>query len=282
MTAITQGFYYDGVNLMTYAYNIRALGVPERVPARRGDNLIIPGKSGRLYVPKKLDQNSIQLAMFVKDTSPDGTTRSPAQLLANLDALKQLFAKPGQRILQYNNGVETRSALVEVVNTVEFQPIAPSTYALVVEFVMAEPYWFKQGGATLGAFQLGQAAIGDLGVNHVETGINTSPYQFMLNNPGTATNEKALISIGGQITNPKVSLGDYWVQYNGTVASGSTLNLDCETWTATLDGEDVTPDISHGGDVVWLPILPGDNAVALSGSAVNDASISISFTIYYI
>lgn len=281
MTTISESFNYAGTSLNTYAYNVQFLGAMERLPERRGENLVIPGKSGRLYVPKKFDQNIFALSMFIRDAPVGGGSGSQAQLLSNLDALKKLFAKQGQQTLQYTNASETRSATVEIVSAIEFRRTSPGGYMLLVEFVMAQPYWFVQSGGELGTMVLATDSIGDEGISVEETGIGASPHNFTVNNTGTAPNEKATIAVGGQITNPTLTIGDTWVKYTGTVGAGETLTIHCEDFTADVDGSDVTPDISHGGDVVWVVIPTGSNTATLSGSSLSSASVTVSFTKYY-
>jgi len=269
MTTINLGWEYDGVDLSTYAYDVRALGAPEQVPARRGDNVVIPGATGRLYVDKRLDQRTLALAMYIDARHPTSgsSTRTAAQLKANLDALKGLFARDGQHTLRCAlPGLETRDATAEVVNVVEFQPTGPYSYALMVEFVLTDPWWYSQSTTTVGP-----------------TTIIQSPQNIAVTNDGTYKAEKVTVTVAGPITDPKFAVGSIWVLYTGTVATDETLVIDCGDWTAELDGGDVSGNISHEGDLRWLVFAVGVNTLIVTSSGFAGATtVTVEFTAAFV
>jgi hypothetical protein len=251
---MTQDWEFRSTNLTTYAYNVQYLGAGFDVPGRRGENLVIPGKTGRyLTTSKPLDERRVSLSMWVKDVDPaTGGSASEAQLLANLDALRGLFATGGTGLLKHTMGTVIRQAPAEVVSAVTFEPFGTAPYyRFVVEFVMADPLWRAQSATTAGP-----------------TGITTSPQNLTLANNGTYRNEQGTIQVTGQIVDPKFTIDADWVQYTGTVAAGGTLTIDCANWVATNGTVDVSGDISHEGDLVWLPI-PTGTAVTLTVTGSN-------------
>jgi len=269
MTTINLGWEYDGVDLSTYAYDVRALGAPEQVPARRGDNVAIPGATGRLYVDKRLDQRTLTLSMFVdaKHPTSGSNTRTAEQLQTNLDLLKGVFARDGQHVLRCTlPGAVARDATAEVVNVVEFQPTGPYSYALMVEFVLADPWWYAQSVTTVGP-----------------TTIIQSPQNIAVTNDGTYKAEKATVTVAGPITDPKFAVGSIWVLYTGTVATGETLVIDCGDWTAELDGGDVSGNISHEGDLRWLVFAVGVNTLIVTSSGFAGATtVTVEFTAAFV
>lgn len=264
---MTQAWEYDGVDLTTLAYNVRLLGAPLDVPDRRGDNVIVGGRSGRLYVPKLFDQRTVTLAMFVRDTHPtSGGGGSEAQLLANLDALRGLFARDGQHVLKHTMGGVTRVATAEVASAIEFQPRGPNLYAFVVEFVLADPLWYAQSATTIGP-----------------TAIIQSPQNIAVNNGGTYKAEKPRLTVTGPITNPKFTIGSVWVMYTGVVQDGSTLVIDCGAWTATVDGTNVADDITHDGALRWLEVPVGVSTLTVESSGYGAATaVTLEFTAAFI
>lgn len=98
-------------------------------------------------------------------------------------------------------------------------------------------------------------------------GNKTDPYiysstQNSLTGSGTAVNagNKATpftLTITGAVTNPSVTVGGYTMTYTGTINAGSSLVIDTEKLTATLDGVNalanyngVFPKLAVGNNVV--------------------------------
>ena len=272
---MAQDWEWAGVNLTTYAYNVRYLGAGESVPPRRGENLAIPGKTGRhLSTLKPLDERIVTLAMWVKDvessTGAFGTAREET-LQTNLDTLKRAFARDGTALLKHSMAGTTRQAPAEILSSVQFEPFGTAPYyQFVVEWVMHYPFWRAETARTTGP-----------------TNLTTSPQNVTLVNNGTYRNEQGTISVTGQIVDPKLTIGDDWVQYTGTVAAGGTLTIDCASWVATNGTVDVSGDISHEGDLVWLPI-PTGTAVTLAvsgtsmGTGINTPTIAVSYLEAYL
>lgn len=247
---MSQDWEFNSFNLTTPAYDVQYLGASEEVPQRRGQNLTIPAKTGRyLTTNKKLDERRVALAMWVKDVDQNGQNKGTASLLANLDALKKVFATDGTALLKHTISGTVRQAPAEVVSSVQFEPFGTAPfYRYVVEFSMADPLWRAETGRTVGPVT-----------------ITTNPQNVTLVNNGTYRQEQGTIKVTGEITDPKFTIGSDWVLYTGTVAGGGTLTIDCSNWTATNGTVDVSGDISHDGDLVWLPI-PCGTAVTMAVS----------------
>lgn len=260
-----QDWEYDGVNLTRVAYNVRLLGAPLSTPSRRGDNVVIPGKMGRMHVAKQLDQRVQTLAMWVTGEPVDGGTPSEAQLLANLDTLRGLFARAGQHTLRHQFGSVTRQAQVEVVNAIAFEPRSGNqAYTFVVDFVMADPLWYAATATTVGP-----------------TTITTSPKTITVANPGTYQSERAILTLAGPLTDPVLAFGSTWVQWIGAIANGQTLVIDCGAFTATLGGADVSEWVRHAGALCWLPIPAGSNTLTVT-SADLGGSVTVAFYAPYV
>jgi hypothetical protein len=249
MTKANSSWEFRGVNLAQEGWYVRALGASEQVPARRGENLVVPGRIGRYQTGNKpLDERRLSLAMQVESQPAGGGVRSGSTLWANLETLKAAFAQDGIGTLKHQNAQgTTRLATAEVINTVEFDPGGPDHYAFVVEFAMADPFWYAEAAGT------------------TTQSISMDPQNVTVNNPGTYRAVKPVYRIVGPATNPKLAVGSTWVQYTGSVANGGTLTIDCGAYTATNGTADVSGDITHDGDLVWLPLAVGVNSVACTG-----------------
>jgi hypothetical protein len=263
---VAQTWEYDGVDLTTLGYNVRLLGAPVNVPPRRGENVVLPSRTGRLYAAKRLDERTVSLAMFVKDTHPTNYgAGSETQLLANLDALRGLFARDGQHVLKHTMASSTRLATAEVVNAVTFEPLgAGNAFGFSVEFLLADPLWYAQTVTTVGPTTIGQ-----------------SPQNITVTNGGTYRGEKAILTLVGPLSNPKLAIGATWVQFTGAVGAGQTLVLRCEDFTATLAGADVSGNVSHAGALSWLPLPVGVNTLAVTTGTLG-GSVTVAWTAAFV
>jgi hypothetical protein len=244
---------YDGVDLNTYAYSVRVLGASEQVPARRGENIIVGGRSGRLHIPKIFDERTLALGMFVSARNPSNPDLpfSSAQFLQNVDKLKELFARDGVHVLKHKMADVTRIAFVEVSNLVEFVPKGPYHYDLVVEFTFADPFWYAENPTTLTNLIL------------------FTPFSITVLNEGTYKSEKIQIQITGFIENPMFEISGIWCKYNGIVNAGQTLIIDTNFYEARLDSNDVSGQIDHDNSLRWLEIPVGLNTLTIYGNLDN-------------
>lgn len=227
----------------------------EQVPGRRGENVVVPGLDGRVFRNKTLEQRTIDLLMFVHGSSGSA-------LETDIETLKALFSLPGLGTLQRT--VAGRSGTpwtidAEVANVVEFKPISHLAYNLLVQFVCPNPHW---EGASYSL---------------IESGITSSPHNFTVVNNGSAINENVTLYIGGNITNPKWTIGDFWVQYTGAVTAGNTLEINCKDFVAYYLTNNVTAAITHGGGVRWMRVMPGSNTMSLTGTGLGTVSTTIGF-----
>jgi hypothetical protein len=60
-----------------------------KMPARRGGNILIPQRHGRIYVPKKYDQRSLSLGLEINEASIE-------ELEAAIDEAKKLLGRRGR------------------------------------------------------------------------------------------------------------------------------------------------------------------------------------------
>lgn len=262
---MAQAWEYDGIDLTQTGYNVRLLGAPFVTPARRGDNVVVPGKPGRFYVPKQIDQRVQTLAMWAIDEPVGGGTESEANMLANLDVLRGLFARAGQHTLKQQFGSAVRTATVEVVNQVTFEPkVGNLAYVFMVDFLMSDPLWYAETKTAFGP-----------------TTITMASQNITVTNAGTYQSEKAIFTLAGPLSNPKLTIGSVWVQYTGAIAGGQSLVIDCGAWTALLAGADVSGNITHDGDLCWLPIPVGANTLAVT-TGTTGGTVKVEFYAPYI
>jgi hypothetical protein len=262
---MAQAWEYDGVDLTRYGYNIELHGAPLSTPGRRGENVIVPGKTGRLYVPKKLDQRVQTLRMWVINEPAAGGASSEANMLANLDVLRGLFARDGQHTLRFTFGTDTRVATVEVLQAIDFIPLAfNQAYRFAVDLLMADPLWYAETLTTVGPVT-----------------IASDPQEEKFENAGTYQNERAILTLTGPLADPILTIDGVWVKYTGAVGGAETLVIDCGAFTAMLDSVDVSGNITHGGALCWLPVPAGSSTLTIE-SGTTGGTVQVQFSPAYI
>src|SRR5689334_4925585 len=93
----------DGVRLDTLAYNIETLEGRMSFPGSRGENAIVPGDDGSIFIPNKSFEDTTKtLKMWVRGADVNGlvpimSTRM-AEFRSNMDRLFRLFAKKNSLI----------------------------------------------------------------------------------------------------------------------------------------------------------------------------------------
>ena len=88
----------DDIPLSTLAFNISNRSAAWKVPGKRGDNLVIPGRNGSQWVPNKpFEPGQLSLSMWAIGSDEDGNLPAHGDLARqardNLDKLTALFAQ---------------------------------------------------------------------------------------------------------------------------------------------------------------------------------------------
>ena len=104
MTIANPSLSFDGTDLMTLAYKVRALGLDESLPGRRGENVIVPGVAGQTYVAKDLEQRTIDMLMWVKAHGTAGGAWAASDMGNNINTLLGLFGGDGTHTLTRTRG----------------------------------------------------------------------------------------------------------------------------------------------------------------------------------
>jgi hypothetical protein len=190
------------------------------VPERRGENVPVPGRHGRIKTPrKKFDSVDHVLPLWIVGCRPDGTVpfdgtqrefyRRRDELLQVLyaDELELSFRRPDGTVL---------TAIAEVTEALDFtrrrvQPVALVNVALTI----CDPFWVEE-----------------LDVSQVITGVTGTTATLTAFTGSTAPISDAVITFQGPVSNPRLAVGDRYVRYNGVIPAGKELVLECEHWRA--------------------------------------------------
>ena len=242
----------DGTVLNTYATNIMTGTGRIMTPEIRGEDILVPGRSGALYVPNKVvGPGEFVWAMWVQGCNSDGTIPGGSsrrlQFETNLASLLRLFTRRSR--LSYVTAVQadgtTREANVQWVETIEASTMMGRGRAEFTVAGMLPDVWW-QTTANDGP----QAAT--VGATLPKT-LNLSNFTGM-----TGTIEDATLTIAGPIQTPRVTDTDsgVWVQLNTTLGSGESWVLNASNWTSTVGGVDKTSITTHGGHGRYIIISP--------------------------
>jgi hypothetical protein len=262
----------DGVDLRTHAWNIEAVTAGQGLPPRRGDNLRIPFRHGARSYKKYYDQRALTLAMFVVGCDPDdgsvpkGDQALLARLYTHLDGLREVFGRT-DRLLELvhilPNG-EQRTAHAEVVGSMDFATVAGGMARFAVDLNMPDPFWY--------------------GSTAVESVVfDEDPTAWTIIHPGTFETANLVLEIVGACENPRLThdSGTY-LEVSTTLLEGDVLVVDCENFTATLNGDSVIGSLRHAGDPAFMKLLPGSNSLSLHSDSAPVAVATITYQPRYL
>lgn len=141
MSLATTRWAFGGITLQNgRAWNVRLLS-PSEALSRRGENLVVPGISGRAHVTRDLEQRQLTLALVVTGESRPGRAPSGQALAANLDTLLALFGASGLQALTRMRGLRAETAQAECVN-LNVVPRGPVHADLIVDLWLPDPLWY--------------------------------------------------------------------------------------------------------------------------------------------
>jgi hypothetical protein len=244
-----------GVVLNTLAMNIESLTGRLTVAPIRTDNLLVPGRHGRLRTTTKYyEEGQITLPMWVLGCDANGGVPSDprSQFYTNLDTLTSLF-RPGDGMVDLVHtlpDLTQREALCEVTDVIDFSSMAYGVPYAKFSVAMRVPDAFWQEpdllSITLPANFSGQ--ITQL------TGTTAPIVDSIFEITGPTSN----IVVESLFNGSTLENQDYFT-YTGSIPAGKTLTVNCGTWQLT-GSSGFTPnyaDFSHNGPPRWLTLVAG-------------------------
>ena len=238
---------FDGIRLASFGI-VTELDSYLDMPAKRGDDVLIPMRNGKLWVPKYFDSRVVSFGIEIP-------SRGILELEATMDSLKALVGSRVQKVLinsAFSGG--PRSALAEVLNQLGVtRDPDPLVAKIVLDFNLAYPFFYGS-------------------IIHTDTfDIATTNYAFT--NSGTAEECKAIVTFKDALdhpifTNPTTGCT---LQYNDVLAGGDSVIIDCWNKTAVNGlGNNVVGKIVHSGDSPFMVFAPGLQHLFLTDAAGAD------------
>lgn len=261
----------NGVSLDTYAHMLTDISGLMRVPERRGDNVVVPNRHGRIRtVGKKFDANEVTLPLVVVGADPV-TGALPTQQ-EELEAfftrrdqlLNLLYANPAVIAYTRPNG-HTVQAGYEVVDVLDFtrrynEPLGKVNVALE----LPDAFWED-------AASVSQNVVGP-----TDTEVELTAFAG-----ATAPISDTVITVFGPCNNPMFTHGAQWVRYNGVINAGQQLQIDIGSWivgpgTGTLWAPEIR-NVEQGRPGPWFEIDPA--TVPYSVTFTHTTGVSATATI---
>ena len=229
------------------------------MPARRGDNVLIPFLDGRVFVEKQFEQRSMALGLEIVE-------ETRAALEAKMDVVKALFGRRSLGTLtQTLEDLSVRSCQAEYAGDLNLTPVSPLCVRMVLEFVMPDPFF---RATTL---------FSDTTV------IDASPKAYTITNAGTADERNPTIVLTGPLLNTVITnvTNGCVLTYTGTIASPRVVTITKSStgeYTATNDlGANVIGNVTHSGDAALFVVDAGDNDLSVADGTHTTGSVKVEF-----
>jgi hypothetical protein len=255
MKSVMNSWAFGGVRLSSLGA-VTELDSYLDLPPKRGDNILIPFRDGRVHVDKYFEQRVVSFGIEV---SADRI----CDLEDKFDIIKALFGPKTQQYLSYISSTGPRQALAEVVGLLNpTRNPDPLVAKIVVDFLLAEPYFRAVTLTTL-----------------TET-MNADKTGLTWNNPGSAQECNAIIILDGQLNNTIITNNtngavlNYW----DVIAGGEQVVIDCKNFTAVMDGiTNVIGYVAHTGVPSLFALDAGDNDIDISDDDEAGGVVTVTF-----
>jgi hypothetical protein len=268
---VTEALTINGVSLASYAFMASDISGLMTVPERRGDNVVVPNRHGRIKtIGKRFDANEVTLPFWIVGADPEtgALPTEPEELLAFFtrrdEFLNLLYANPALMQFTRPDG-HVVQAQVEVLDILDFtRRFAEPVARVNVAFEITGAFWED-------ADSVSQAVDGP-------TGTEVALTEFA---GATAPMSDLVITVFGPCNNPMFSHGERWVKYNGVVDAGRQLQIDTGSWivgpgTGSIWAPDIR-NVDQGRPGPWFEIDPA--TVPYSVTFTHDTGVSASATI---
>jgi len=237
---------YGGTALTTFG-KVTVINDYLDLPARRGENITVPFRHGRLFVRKYYDERLLTFGIVV-------TAASATALETTFDTMRKLFAVGTQQVLACTlEDATVRNANATVNIPMEVERVTNTIARVIVEFALPEPF-----------FRLSTAIADNT------TTINANPKAMTVTNPGTIEERDATIILTGPLSNTVItnSTNGCVLTYTGTIASPRVVTISTNStgeYVATNDlGTNVIGNITHSGASALMVFNTGDNTLSIA------------------
>lgn len=266
MNTTTEILTVNGVVLNTLAKNIETLAGRLRTPAKRTENIVVPGAHGALRVPNKnFDQNHIALPMWVVGCDDSGNiptgSNKRIEFYKRVDELTKLF-KGSDAELHVQHTLpdgSVREIFGDCMEVFDWTTTASPKGQFTAVILCSYPFWQDDEDRTQN-----WAVLGKTSVNATKFAQATAPMEDMR------------YELTGPWLNAELTFGDgSLVAYDANIPAGQGLIIDSGEWELTGIGG-LVPDytaIRHDGvDSRWATLPADTQEIGLAGSSWTSAT----------
>jgi len=225
---------------------------------RRGGNMLIPQRDGRIFTRKYYEQRTMTLGLEI-------TEDSLTALETAIDTVKALFGESELGTLSETlEDLTVRTLEVEQTGDLDPTRVSPLCVKMLLEFVAPDPFF------------RGSALVTD---THT---IDASPKTYTLTNPGTVYERNPKITLTGPLNNVTITnlINGVSISYNAAIASPRVVTIQSTNgeFTATDDlGTNVIGNVSHAGDSTLFVLKKGANPLSVVDSVATTGTIKIEY-----
>ena len=270
-----QGLAVNGENIGDFATIAASLAPFMRVPARRGDDVVVPGRHGALLTPNKpYDVSSFTLPLLVRGSGPDG--RVPADSTAQ----RQFYANAARVVQLFQQG-----------DTVGLTRTMPDGTQRQADAVVTGVLDFSRGlgnrpiiGRVNVALRLPGAFWSDIELTAVTGSLTSGGFLDLDAAFGSATAPISdLVITLGPGNNPTIIQGSTFFAYDGVIAAGRQLVIDCGSWDLLPgNGQAWNPDerlVRYSPGPPWFELDPNDRPVRLALTHTTGSGVAMAITV---
>jgi phage-related protein len=228
-----------------------------KMPNRRGENMTIPFRNGRILTNKYFDQRVMTLGLEVFGSSLQ-------ELEENADVIKALLGTGVGLLEQTLENGQVRNAIAEYRADTNFTRVSPISGKMLLDFVLPDPFFYSDT------------------LTDVDYVIDESPHLETLNNPGTAASSKIRVRLTAPLENTVITHtgNNASLSYNAAIATGWVeIFLDEESGQLlAIDDDDnnVIDNVDYSGDPVLL-LEAGDNPLSITDDVATTGEVRIEF-----
>jgi hypothetical protein len=228
------------------------------MPPRRGDNLLIPFRDGRLFTQKQFEQRTMSLGLEVSEDSLSA-------LESKMDTVKALLGGRSLGTLQQTlEDLSVRTILAEYTGDLNLSRVTPLCVRMVLDFVAPDPFF------------RGTTQVSD------EQTINANPKTYTLTNTGSAVERNPKIKLKGPLKNTVITnvTNGCTLTYTGTIASPRVVTIEMVNgvYVATDDTSAVViGNVTHSGDAALMVIDAGANNLSVADETATSGTVTVEF-----
>ena len=235
------------------------------IPNKRGENITVPFRHGRIWTKKYYDERVITMGLAVVGTSAQ-------DLEGDIDTLKKLLAVGTQQTLEQTlEDTSKRQVPAEVTRALMVERVSPKIAKCVVEFTLARPFFRS-----------------DTDIADNTTVIDANPHAMAVVNPGTIEERDATIILTGPLQNTAItnSTNGCVLTYTGTIASPRVVTIQTDAsgqYVATNDlGTNVIGNITHSGASALMVFETGTNTLSIADATATTGTVKVVFKAPYL